>query len=90
MTRKRLKKLIMSYGVQRNDAERMIARASSIGFSNESILNVYRFALVSHMTGRIIVKRMEQFRKCIMEVFSMYHSLYQIQKTTEETTNEKT
>ena len=68
MTRKRLKKLIMSYGVQRNDAEKMIARASSIGFSNESILNIYRVALVSHMTGRLIVKRMEQFRKRMMEV----------------------
>ena len=68
MTRKRLKKLIMSYGVQRNDAEKMIARASSIGFDNESILYVYRFALVFHMTGRLIGKRMEQFRKLMMEV----------------------
>jgi len=67
MTRKRLKKLIMSYGFQRNDAEKMIARASSIGFSNESILKVYRSALVFHMTGRLMGKRMEQFRKRIME-----------------------
>ncbi len=68
MTRKRLKKLIMSYGVQRNDAEKMITRASSIGFNNESILNVYRVFLVSNITGRLIVKRMEQLRKRMMEV----------------------
>lgn len=68
MTRKRLKKLIMSYGVQRNDAEKMIASASGIGLSNESILNVYRFALVAHKTRRLLVKSMEQFRKRMMEV----------------------
>ena len=55
MTRKRLKKLIMSYWVQRNDAEKMIARAQSTGLSNESILKVYRLTLVSYMTGRLIV-----------------------------------
>lgn len=72
MTRKRLKKLIMSYWVQRNDAEKMIARASNMGLSNESILKVYRLTLVSYMTGRLIVKRMEPFRKRITEVLQLY------------------
>lgn len=67
MTRKRLKKMIMSYEIQRNDAEKMIARASSIGFSNENILNMYRVALVFHKTGRLIGKCMEQFKKLINE-----------------------
>lgn len=71
MTRKRLKKLIMSYKIQRNEAEKIIASYSSIGFSNESILNVIRIALIANKAIKHCIMAIQNFRKHAMEALDL-------------------
>lgn len=69
MTRKRFLKLVMSYEVPRNDAERMAVRVNEFG-SYESLYFYLRLGLISRKTfgqirrfNRTVSQRIQKFLK---------------------------
>lgn len=69
MTRKRFLKLVMSYEVPRNDAERMAVRVNEFG-SYESLFSSLRLGLISRKTfgqirrfNRTVSQRIQKFFK---------------------------
>lgn len=77
MTRKRLKKLIMSYGYQRNEAEIMCWYAHSTCNTYEEYFAQHRIGLTFHKMSKNIgaslrrtAKRMEKAAIVIKEAFA--------------------
>lgn len=77
MTRKRLKKLIMSYGYQRNEAEIMCWYANQIYKSYEQYFSLYRTNFAIHKISKNIgatlrrtAKRMEKAAIAIKKAFA--------------------
>lgn len=62
MTRKRFLKLVMSYEVPRNDAERMAVRVNEFG-SYESLFSYLRLGLISRTVWQRIQKFFKMWRE---------------------------
>lgn len=71
MTRKRFLKLVMSYEVPRNDAERMAVRVNEFG-SYESLFSSLRLGLISRKTFAQIRRFNRTVSQRIQKIFKMW------------------
>lgn len=71
MTRKRFLKLVMSYEVPRNDAERMAVRVNEFG-SYESLFSSLRLEMISRKTFAQIRRLNRTVSQRIQKIFKMW------------------
>lgn len=71
MTRKRFLKLVMSYEVPRNDAERMAVRVNEFG-SYESLFSSLRLETISRKTFAQIRRFNRAVSQRIQKIFKMW------------------